>query len=115
MSTYWSYKRDTACHGETVEDSTIAVGDMVIVQGGDKPREVWKLARMKEIIVGQDRLVREAVVRVGNSSTSQQPLEIDHSIVKDSQDCSSAVSGHRVGSEEAITISERNEARVNSR
>ena len=93
----------------------------MIVQAEDKPRGFWKLAKVEEVIVGQDGLVRGAVVRVGNSSTLRRPLqrlyplEIDHSTVNDSQDCSSAVSGHRVCSEEAVTISERNEAQVNSR
>ena len=58
-------------HRGTVEEGKIAVGDMVIVQAEDKPRGFWKFARVEEIIVGQDGLVRKAVVRVGNSSTLQ--------------------------------------------
>ena len=62
-------------HRGTIEESTIAVGDMVIVQAEDKPCGFWKLAKVDEVIVGQDRLVRGAVVRVGNSSTLRRPLQ----------------------------------------
>ena len=62
-------------HKGTVGHSTIAVGNVVIVQGEDTLCGFWKLARLEEIIVGQDGLVKGVVVRVGNSSTLWRPLQ----------------------------------------
>ena len=56
----------------------ISIGEIVLVHD-DKPRGFWKLARVEEVITGQDGNVRGAVVRVssekGRSTMLRRPLQ----------------------------------------
>ena len=46
------------------EGSPIAVDDIVLVYNEHQPRGFWKLARVKETIVGKDGRVRGAVLKL---------------------------------------------------
>ena len=50
------------------EGQTIAVGDIVVLKNDLTPRALWKLARVKELIVSKDGVIRAAKVCVVNST-----------------------------------------------
>ena len=47
-----------------VDKSVVATGDVVVVHDEALPRGLWRLARVQELITGQDGQVRGAVLRV---------------------------------------------------
>ena len=55
-----------------------SVGDIVLVEEEDKPRGLWKLARVTSLITGKDGRPRGAVLHVpssGSNGTLQRPLQ----------------------------------------
>lgn len=61
-------------------DSPIAADDMVLVHDEHQPRGFWKLARVKETIVGKDGRVRGAVLKLpakdGQTTLLRRPLQL---------------------------------------
>ena len=58
--------------------NTIRAGDIVIVHDANRPRGLWKLGRVYELIPGVDGNVRGAFVRVqsgGGHSTIKRPVQ----------------------------------------
>ena len=49
--------------GEMAKNSTVKVGDIVLVHDKSLPRGFWKMAKVKELITGLDGRVRAAVVQ----------------------------------------------------
>ena len=49
--------------GEIAKNSTVKVGDIVLVHDESLPRGFWKMAKVKELITGLDGRVRAAVVQ----------------------------------------------------
>ena len=47
----------------------IAVGDVVLLQNDSTKRVLWKLAIVKELLLGSDDRIRAAVVQVAGSRT----------------------------------------------
>ena len=43
-----------------------SLGDVVIVKEEQKPRNMWKLAAMKRLIIGKDGIVRAAQLKTTN-------------------------------------------------
>ena len=70
-------------HRECSTNSSVApinTGDIVILQE-DKPRAMWRLAKVKELITGRDGKVRAAILTVpandGQSTiTLQRPVQV---------------------------------------
>ena len=60
--------------------SPIAQGDIVLVHDKHQPRGFWKLAHVKEIIVGKDGRVRGAVLKLstkdGQATFLRHPLQL---------------------------------------
>ena len=58
----------------------VAIGDVVVVQESDQPREFWKLAKVENLITGSDGLVRGVRIRTqtaGNRPTYlQRPVQL---------------------------------------
>ena len=55
------------------------VGDIVIIKEDQKPRNVWKLAMVKQLITGRDSVVRAVRLKTGNAKRAIQhlfPLEL---------------------------------------
>ena len=48
-------------------DTSLAVGDNVIVYDKHQPRHLWKLGRVMELIIGSGGVVRGAKIKLGNS------------------------------------------------
>jgi len=48
------------------ETSHPNVGDIVIIKEDQKPRNVWKLAMVKQLITGRDGVVRAVKLKTGN-------------------------------------------------
>lgn len=57
---------NTAKKHPNSDNSQIAIGDIVIVHDDHLPRGLWKLGSIQEVMVGQDGLIRGAVVRVAS-------------------------------------------------
>ena len=58
--------------------NTIRAGDIVIVHDENRPRGLWKLGRVRELIPGVDGNIRAAFVRVqsgGGHSTIKRPVQ----------------------------------------
>ena len=59
---------------------TVEVGDVVLLYDDALPRSFWKLARVQELITGQDGKPRGAVVKVpaksGGMTTLRHPLQL---------------------------------------
>ena len=49
------------------KDSTLQIGEVVVIKGEDKNRGRWKIGIVERLIEGQDKVVRGAKVRVGQS------------------------------------------------
>ncbi len=60
--------------------SPIAIDDVVLVHNEHQPRGFWKLARVKETIVGKDGRVRGAVLKLpakdGQTTLLRRPLQL---------------------------------------
>ena len=60
--------------------STVEIGDIVLLHDDALPRSFWKLARVLELITGQDGKTRGAVVKVpskrGGTTTLRRPLQL---------------------------------------
>jgi hypothetical protein len=60
--------------------STVKVGDIVLLHDDSLSRSFWKLARVQELITGQDGKTRGAVVKVpasdGKITTFRRPLKL---------------------------------------
>ena len=64
------------CHGGKLDVVPPAVDDIVLVHDDDKPRGLWKLARVVKLITGKDNHTRGAILRVpssGNAGVLQRP------------------------------------------
>ena len=63
-----------------VDRSVVATGDVVVVHDEALPRGLWRLARVQELITGQDGQVRGAVLRVisrnGELTILRRPLQL---------------------------------------
>lgn len=67
--------RESHRHSKGTSDpDPIAVGDIVLVHSENKRRGFWKLAKVEDLITGQDGAVR-AAVRVGRSTILRRPLQ----------------------------------------
>lgn len=72
----------------------IHVGDIVIVQDSDHPRGLWRLVHVEELIVRQDGIVKEALVRVHSADSRfthlQHPIQALYplEVYDSSQECS---------------------------
>ncbi len=67
---------------QSSSENHIKVGDIVLVADTDKPRHLWKLGLVSELILGSDKLCRAAVVRTPHGRTTRSilklyPLEIN--------------------------------------
>ena len=65
-------------HGGKSDAAPPSVGDVVLVEDEDKPRGLWKLARVSSLITGRDGHPRGAVLHVpssGGQGTLQRPLQ----------------------------------------
>ncbi len=66
-------------HGGKYDAVPPAVGDVVLVEDEDKPRSLWKFARVSRLIIGRDGRPRGAVLHVpssgNNNNTLQRPLQ----------------------------------------
>ena len=51
------------------DHSQISIGSIVIVHNDHLPRGLWKLGRIQEVLRGQDRLIRGAVIKVACRET----------------------------------------------
>ena len=58
--------REAHCHSQRSKglSNLISVGDIVIIHEENRPRGLWKLGRVEELLKGNDDHVRGAVVRV---------------------------------------------------
>ena len=56
----------------------VAVGDVVILKIDSTNQMFWKLAKVEELLMGRDGLVRAAIVKVGNSD--QKPCLMRRSV-----------------------------------
>ena len=52
----------------------IAVGDIVIVQNDKTKRNFWKLAKVEELLPGEDGVVRAAVIKTCSDNTNRSQL-----------------------------------------
>ena len=73
--------------GRNSDDATtINTGDVVLLQE-DKPRALWRLARVKQLITGRDGRVRAAIITVpsrdGQTSTYQRPIQLLYPVEMD--------------------------------
>ena len=76
------------CRLTNKEAPSVKTGDVVLIHDEDKPRGLWRLARVQRLLAGRDGEVRGAVLHVpnrnGRPSTLQcpvqrlYPLEINH-------------------------------------
>ena len=48
-------------------ESSLAVGDVVIIKSVERNRNCWPLGIIEELIIGRDQVVRGAKLRVGKS------------------------------------------------
>ena len=59
---------------------TITVGDVVLVHKDNRPRGLWKLAKMESLIQGADGLIRGATIRIHSSNKRstlvRRPLQL---------------------------------------
>ena len=61
----------------TMEGQTsLEIGDVVIVHDETKPRGFWKVALVQELITGRDGQVRCATVKIGNGRLMRRPLQL---------------------------------------
>lgn len=51
---------------KTPNQPSIAIGEVVIINDDQKPRNVWKLAVVNQLITGRDGTVRAAKLKTGN-------------------------------------------------
>ena len=98
--------RDSHRHvGKTSDKESVSVGDVVLVHD-TKPRGFWKLARVTELISGQDGHVRGAVLRVSSAGrkahTLKRPLQRLYPLELPSPSLEERVEGliHKPGTEE---------------
>ena len=67
---------------QATNENPINVGDIVLVAHMNKPRHHWELGIVQELILGNDKLCRAAVVRTSRVRTTRSviklyPLEIN--------------------------------------
>ena len=66
--------------GSSSDDATTISTDDIVLLQEDKPRALWRLARMKQLITGRDGRVRAAILvvpsRNGQTSTLQRPIQL---------------------------------------
>ena len=54
-------------HGQlTGKESEINVGDVMLLQGEEKNRGLWKMGVVEKLIAGKDGVVRGAILKTGN-------------------------------------------------
>ena len=51
------------------------IGDVVLLHEDNKPRGFWKLAIVRELVIGKDGEARGAVVKTGSGSLLRRPLQ----------------------------------------
>lgn len=56
------------------QESGIAVGDIVIVRDEKSNRNFWKLAKVVELLSGDDKVVRAAVIRICRENSNRTQL-----------------------------------------
>ena len=60
----------------------VAVGDVVLLKDENKKRSFWEICRIEELVVGKDKVVRSAVIRLGSDDgkigmkTLHRPLKL---------------------------------------
>ena len=63
-------------HGGNPKAVPPSVGDIVLVEDEDKPRCLWRLAKVTELITGRDGYTRGAILHVpATKTTLQRPLQ----------------------------------------
>ena len=70
LNHFWTRWRD-----EYLLDSSVSVGDMVVIHDESLPRGFWKLGRVEEVISGQDGKIR-AVRLSSGTGTLRRPIQL---------------------------------------
>ena len=52
-----------------------SIEDVVVIEEDDKPRGLWKLGRIIELITSKDGHIRAAVLRVAGNRILQRPIQ----------------------------------------
>lgn len=59
-----SLRENSQIRGKRPNTATVTVGDIVVIMNDKTKQQFWKLARVEELLPGQDRVVRAARVKV---------------------------------------------------
>ena len=65
-------------HGGNQNAKPVMINDVVVIHDEDQPRTLWRLGRVKELVIGQDGVARGAILQVaskGSYSTLRRPLQ----------------------------------------
>ena len=65
-------------HGGNPKVKAVNIDNIVVIHNDDQPRALWKLGRVKELVIGQDGVARGAVLQVaskGSHSILRCPLQ----------------------------------------
>ena len=57
------------------KDPCVAVGDVVLLRDRDAPRNVWPLARVREVLASEDSLVRSVILHVPSAGSTGSLLK----------------------------------------
>jgi hypothetical protein len=67
-------------HRGQTKTSPVAADDVVVIHSKDQPRGLWKLGRVKNVLVGHDGAIRGATVKVAGqgrqASTLNRPIQL---------------------------------------
>ena len=95
--------RDCHRYGQgtgSTDKATVLVGDIVLVHSDDRPRGLWRLARVENLLRGADGHVRGAVVRVHfrdtRSTLLRRPLKRLYPLEVTCGDSASSAADHPV-------------------
>ena len=53
------------------------VGDIVVIKDGNASRNMWKLARVEDVFISEDSLVRKVKLAIATRSLDEQGRRID--------------------------------------
>ena len=77
------------CKKSSSSSPAVQLEDVVCVKEDNMKRNMWKLGKVKELIVGKDSVVREAVVRISRSGKPsvllRRPLQLLYPLEVQSQ------------------------------
>lgn len=69
-----SLREQSIPKSKTNREPVIAVGDIVIVRDDKTNRNFWKLARVEQLLIGDDGTARAAIVRVCRKNSNHSQL-----------------------------------------